>query len=150
MRGKRATVPGEVFTRRPSALDKLTGAAPDDGITVSPSHSDTVTRSSSATPELSRGVTVEPSNRGTASPPYSETAAPSRGSAEETPREAGGGSLRKTSFYLRADQLDKLDDLAFAYKKRTGRRIDRQDIVRLLIDRCDLETLIADQGQHSV
>ncbi len=135
MRGKRAAVPGEVFTRRPSALDKLTGAAPDDRTAVEPSHGDTV--------EPPHGVTVEPSDRGTVPLSYSETAAPPRGSAEETPREAGGRSLKKTSFYLRADQLDKLDELAYAYKRRTGRRIDRQDIVRLLIDRCNLDSLIA-------
>ncbi len=134
MPGKRAAVPGEVFTRRPSALDKLTGAATDDGTTVEPYHSDTVTSPDGATPERSHGITVRPSDRGTVPLSHSETAAPP----------AGGGSLKKTSFYLRADQLDKLDDLAFAYKKRTGRRIDRQDIVRLLIDRCTLGDLLAE------
>ncbi len=143
MPGKRATVPGEVFTRRPSALDKLTGAATDGGTTVEPYHGDTVTPPDSATSELSHGITVKPSDHGTVPPSYSETAAPLRGSAEEAPREGGGGSLKKTSFYLRADQLDKLDELAYAYKRRTGRRIDRQDIVRLLIDRCDLDSLTA-------
>ena len=142
MRGKRAAVPGEVFGRRPSALDKLTGVAPDNGSAVAPSYGDTASPSSGATPGLSDGGTVEPSDRATVPPPHRETGLPPGGSREETPREAGGEGLKKTSFYLRADQLDKLDELAYAYKRRTGRRIDRQDIVRALIDRCTLDDLL--------
>ena len=52
----------------------------------------------------------------------------------------------KTSFYPRLDQLEKLDDLATEYNKRYRRlrkRIDRQDIMRFLIDQCTLDSLEA-------
>ena len=51
-------------------------------------------------------------------------------------------SGEKTSFYLRSEQLDKLDELTIAYKKRTGKRINRNDIIRTLVDDCSLETLL--------
>ncbi len=35
----------------------------------------------------------------------------------------------KTIFSLRPDQLDQRDELALAYERHTGRRIDRQDMV---------------------
>lgn len=50
----------------------------------------------------------------------------------------------KTSFYPTQGQLDKLDDLAGEYNKRYRRqrkKIDRQDIIRFLIERCDLNAL---------
>ncbi len=144
MRGRRATVPGEVFTRRPSALDKLTGTAPDDGSTVEPSDGGTVPQPNSTTSELSHGVTVELSDRATVPPPHRETAPPPRGGTGEALRETGRKGLKKTSFYLRTDQLDKLDELAYAFKRRTGRRIDRQDILRALIDRYTLDDLLAE------
>ncbi|MDP9371787.1 MAG: hypothetical protein M3Q65_04910 [Chloroflexota bacterium] len=128
MSGRRAAVPGGVFGKRPTALEKLTGGADQDGGTVPPSHSETVT----------------PSNRETATPRNGETVEPLHGAAASAARDEGAaGGLRKTSFYLRTDQLDKLDELAYAYKRRTGRRIDRQDIVRQLVDRCALDDLLS-------
>ena len=50
----------------------------------------------------------------------------------------------KTSFYPRLDQLDKLDDLAAEYNRlyrRKRPRINRNDIIRFLIDLCDLDML---------
>jgi hypothetical protein len=49
--------------------------------------------------------------------------------------------LQKTTFYLTYGQLEKLDDLRLAHRKRTGRRINRNDIVRYLIDQCTDEDL---------
>ncbi len=52
--------------------------------------------------------------------------------------------LIKTTFYPRQDQLDKLDDFAGEYNKkyrRQRKKIDRQDIVRFLLDKCQLEDL---------
>lgn len=54
------------------------------------------------------------------------------------------GNVIKTSFYLTQDQLDKLDDLVTEYNRRYRRqrkRIDRQDIIRFLIDQCTLESI---------
>jgi hypothetical protein len=47
----------------------------------------------------------------------------------------------KISFYLTPEQGDKLDDLAHDFKKQHKKRINRNDIVRFLIDACTLETL---------
>jgi len=126
MSGKRAVVPAQSFTKRPTALDKLTGAAPDHDADA-PQDSDT------ATPP--NRDTVTPSYGETSSPPHSETAQPAA---------RGASGLEKTSFYLRPDQLDKLDELALAYRRRTGQRVGRNDLVRRLIDRCDLDSLIGE------
>lgn len=47
----------------------------------------------------------------------------------------------KISFYLTHEQAGKLDDLAYEYKKRTGKRVNRNDIVRYLIDGCSIDSL---------
>lgn len=47
----------------------------------------------------------------------------------------------KVSFYLTPEQEQKLDDLAYEHKKHTGKRINRNDIVRHLIDSCSIESL---------
>lgn len=131
---KRAAVPHEVFSKRPSALDKLTGAATDSD-TILPQHGDTVEPSDGDTAEKLHRSTVSLHEGNTVKPPDEITVGASR-------RKRGEVGSEKTTFYLRPDQLDKLDELALAYKKQTGQRIDRQDIVRRLIDRCDLQTLV--------
>jgi len=47
-------------------------------------------------------------------------------------------SVKPTSFYLTPIQLRKLDDLAYTYNGRTGKRINRNDIIRRLVDTCDI------------
>ncbi|SRR5579884_190426 len=49
--------------------------------------------------------------------------------------------LKQTSFYLSPDQLLKLDSLAHTHYVQTGTRINRNDIVRHLVDRCKLGDL---------
>jgi hypothetical protein len=117
MTTKRAQVPGEVFTKRPSALDKLTGAAPEADTT--PQDSNTVMRHNSDT-----------------AMPRATGAGPGPGT--------GKGAGEKTTFYLRPDQIDKLDELVTSYKRHTGQRkgVNRNDIVRRLIDRADLSMLV--------
>lgn len=44
--------------------------------------------------------------------------------------------LKQTSFYLSPEQLVKLDSLAHTHYLQTGSRINRNDIVRFLVDRC--------------
>src|SRR5713226_1211682 len=55
---------------------------------------------------------------------------------------------KQTSIYFSPEQLVKLDDLAYAHFKRTGERINRNDIVRHLVDRCQLND-IADLVQQA-
>ncbi|HYT42950.1 MAG TPA: hypothetical protein VEP90_11440 [Methylomirabilota bacterium] len=47
----------------------------------------------------------------------------------------------KITFYLTTEQVYKLDDLTHEYRKIRGRRINRNDIIRHLIDRCTIELL---------
>ncbi len=48
-------------------------------------------------------------------------------------------TLERTTLYLHPSQSDKLDSIALAYKKRTGKRINRSDIIRRLIDKYSLD-----------
>jgi hypothetical protein len=62
-------------------------------------------------------------------------------SLAETPQQATKAQARNvkpTSFYLTLAQLRKLDDLAYTYNGRTGKRINRNDIIRHLVDTCDI------------
>lgn len=49
--------------------------------------------------------------------------------------------IKPTSFYLPPDQLKKLDDLAYTYNGRTGKRINRNDVVRHLVKTADMGSL---------
>lgn len=147
-------------TKRTSAFSRALQEAqsstvpPQDGPTASPPHSDTATPLDSATVPPSHSKTgetvaqqdsntaaryeaVQTSDPETATPPHRLTVQQSHSEAEEE-------RVIKTSFYPTQDQLDKLDDLASAYNKRYRRqrpRINRNDIVRYLIDQCEIDNL---------
>jgi hypothetical protein len=118
-------------------------------------HSDTVPPQSSDTVTTLNGETVKPLERVTAIQKESDTVVPSHGSTvQEEQRtefspfhgETVGLSKdqfsRKVSFYLTPGQEKKLDDLADDYRRQhDGKRINRNDIVRHLINQCTLETL---------
>ena len=123
MASKRANVPGSAFGKAPGALEKLTGRAPVEEPT-SPQDSET------ATPES--GNTGSPENSDTVLRQNSE---PMRSNTE------------KFTIYVSPEQLDKLDELALAYRKRTGKRINRNVIMRKLIDVCDLELLLGSNAE---
>jgi len=112
--------------KRQSAFNKALREAQQDNIGEQ-KNCETVKPSNGYAVEQSSSETVIPQDSKTVKPLSSETV--KRG-------------LTKTSFYLRPDQIEKLDDLAHECKKRTGRRIDRQDIIRALIDNTDLENIL--------
>jgi len=115
---KRASVPQDTFAKPASALDKLTGrarTAPEEEPQPSPA-----------------GI---PSSGTTVFPQTSSPGIPQHQSAEPEVRE-------KVTFYLRPDQLDKLDELVLAYRRRTGKRINRNALLRQLIDQVDLSLLL--------
>jgi len=63
----------------------------------------------------------------------------------ETVKQQSGtdeSAREKITFYLRPDQIDKLDELVLAYRRQTGNRINRNELVRRLIDLCDLDMLL--------
>jgi hypothetical protein len=112
--------------KRQSAFNKALREA-QQGSTGEQENRETVKPLNSSTVEQSNGETLIPQNSKTVKPLNGETV--KRG-------------LTKTSFYLRPDQIEKLDDLGHECKKRTGRRIDRQNIIRALIDSADLESVL--------
>lgn len=65
------------------------------------------------------------------------------GEAEPKVKAPTTRNYKPTSFYLDETQLDKLDELVHEYKKRTGKRINRNDVVRSSIDKVGLTSLIA-------
>ncbi len=51
-------------------------------------------------------------------------------------------AIIELSLYLRTSQDDKLEDLRRAYKRRTGKKISANEVIRRLIEKATLETLI--------
>ncbi len=45
------------------------------------------------------------------------------------------------TFYLTKEQEDKLTGLEYEYFRLTGKRINRNDIVRYLVDQCTIATI---------
>ena len=52
------------------------------------------------------------------------------------------GRYNKVTFYITNRQKEKLDDLAYECRKQTGKSVKQSDIVRYLIDRCNIEDLV--------
>ncbi len=50
----------------------------------------------------------------------------------------------EVSLYLRPSQDDKLEDLRRAYKKRKGKKISSNQVMRRLIDKATLEMILAE------
>jgi hypothetical protein len=113
--------------KRQSAFNKALREAQKEN-TVKQENRETVKQLDSDTVEQSSGETVIPQE---------DANTVKRLNSDTVKRE-----LTKTSFYLRPHQLEKLDDLAHDCKKATGTRIDRQDIIRVLIDSVDLESIL--------
>lgn len=111
--------------QKPAEAPKSNNDASSSSENVEQLQSDTVTPSNLKTVELSNGETVKHLNSGTAQQRSSTTVKKDE----------------KVSFYLTAVQANKLEDLAYEHRKRTGRRINRNDIVRHLIDLCDSTSL---------
>lgn len=119
---KRAVIPDDSFGSRRSALDKLTSGDPPAQDTPAP----------------------EP-------PPAPVSAARGAASLLQRAEVAAPDSAvrRGVSFYLGADHEDKLEDLARAYRRHTGKRINQQEVIRLLIEGATLDTLLAAKSDVS-
>lgn len=57
-------------------------------------------------------------------------------------------NLKPTSIYLTPEQIRKLDTLTYQLNETSDQRIDRQDIIRRLVDRCSLADLAELRGQE--
>lgn len=139
MPSKRAAVPTNTFGGA-KALDKLTGRAP----TPEPETTEVPPAPPAPSPAPERKTrqsreTVVPQNGKAASRQSSASA-----SAQESADGEGGddsSTREKVTFYLRPDQVEKLDELVITYKRRTGRRTNRNALMRLLLDRVDIDLL---------
>lgn len=93
--------------------------------------------------EQTTSATVSQSNGKDVLPPNSETEKQENHQTVPPP-EISDNQVVKTSFYPTQAQLEKLDDLAAEYNRRyrrQRRKIDRQDIIRFLIEQCSMNTL---------
>jgi hypothetical protein len=71
-----------------------------------------------------------------------------RATADEAADGEGGddsSTREKVTFYLRPDQVEKLDEMVIAYKRRTGRRTNRNALMRLLLDRVEIDQLVQER-----
>jgi hypothetical protein len=99
---------------------------------------DTFTKPPSALDKLTGRTRTEE----TVEPQYSDTVVPQNSNTVKQHIDGEDVAREKITFYLRPDQTDKLDDLVRAYKRQTGKRINRNEVVRRLIDFCDLDVLL--------
>ena len=61
---------------------------------------------------------------------------------ETEPQDDDGKKREKVTIYLSSDHIRKLDSLVYEYNCKTrGKRVNRNDIVRYLIDHCTIESL---------
>jgi hypothetical protein len=151
---KRATIPGSTFDSKSSRvigkMTEITPNATDLGeeevaaelgapeaensaatTTNSQPEADTVTTTTATPKSAPEGkVATNTSNKKTVIKSNSNTVLAQNGKADI-----------KVTFYLTEAQVDKLDEMVFAYKKRRGKRINRNDIVRYLIDSLTSETV---------
>jgi hypothetical protein len=133
---KRAAVPTNTFGAGSKALDKLTGrvAPPEpDGAEPGrqeedPAHAVVLQDRTPALPQDRNTVKRQNANA-------SGVRSDGEGTDDSSTRE-------KVTFYLRPDQVEKLDELVLTYKRRTGRRTNRNALMRLMLDRVDLDFLL--------
>ena len=87
---------------------------------------------------------VEQEQQPTAPPENSITAKPQNSKVEpvQQTKQDEEKATEKLTLYLFPRQSDKLDELLMQYKKRTGKRIQRNKVMRKLINQATLETLL--------
>ena len=110
--------------------------------------SETVSQQSSETVPPSNRETVEQQSGETVPLQYSETPERLYSNTVTQSHSKTVKKERKISFYLTPEQERKLDDLAYDFLQRTGKRINRNDIVRFLVDQADADLLIERLDLH--
>jgi len=117
-----------------------------NGETVRQISSDTVSPLNASRIFLEKSEEVKEQDSNTLLPLNSATATRSSDKTEgmgkrHTGKQFSSETVKKSekiSFYLTAEQTEKLDDLTHAYRKKWGKRINRNDLIRHLVDRCNL------------
>jgi hypothetical protein len=75
-------------------------------------------------------------NGNTAEPQNSNTVTPQSGNT------AKNRNTVKVTFYPSQEQMEKLYEFMEAYRKRTGMKINQQDLLRRIIDVADINTVL--------
>jgi hypothetical protein len=129
---KRVSIPTNMSGASPGALDDLIGRADPAAPEASPV---------SLAPVRAREAVSSQERETFVAQQDGKAVAALDGLIDES---ADDSSTReKITFYLRPDQVEKLDDLVTAYKRRTGQRTNRNALMRLLIDRVDIELILS-------
>ena len=153
---KRASVPTNAFGSGARALDKLTGRSGDEHSEPQEQSAPPTRESNAATRDNSKAAKQQNSN--TLKRENGKTVKQKDGNAVKMSRELNAQAMalgsseqvddsstrEKVTFYLRPDQIEKLDDLVIAYKRQTGRRANRNALMRLLLDRVDIDLLVGE------
>lgn len=130
-----------VEQQQSSTVEQLEGEA------VKLLHSETVTQSSGEASTQQGREAVELHYRETDKRLYSNTVIQQDSSIVTPSHRLTVKKEAKISFYFTAEQEKKLDTLELEYRIRTGRRINRNDIMRYLLDHCNIEDLIVGMGE---
>lgn len=95
-----------------------------------------------ATQEAQTGTaTPTTTDTSTVTPLQGDTVIPSNGEKATTREVSVPKKDKKVTFYLTQEQEDKLDALEIEFRQRHKRKVNRNEIVRLLIDQCDIDSL---------
>lgn len=132
--------PSQSQSDKPLPSSSMT-VTPLDSETVEQFRPNTVSQQQSETVEQFKFNTVIQSNSETVEQFRSNTASQQQSETVKRSSHTTMKKQEKISFYLTTEQAEKLDDLAYEHKKRTGRRTNRNEIVRYLIDACSIEHL---------
>lgn len=157
---------GEQITTEKEEKDGNTTLSQNDNTSI-PQSSKTVLERNTNTSLLQSANTSTPQNANTSQPekhiPASKTESDntvkpqedkaSKSQSINTPIPQNGNTLLslnermtnkrdRVTFYLDPGQLEKLEELKIEYRKKTGTRINEQEIVRRVIDRLTLDFLL--------
>jgi hypothetical protein len=127
--------------KRKSAYSAVLREAQQSSETVAPSNREMVEQQDSETVAPSNREMVEQQDSATPERLYSNTVTQSHSKTVK--------KERKISFYLTPEQERKLDDMAYDFLQRTGKRINRNDIVRFLVNQANVDLLIDRLDLHT-
>jgi len=95
--------------------------------------------------EQEEATSTESTNSQNTTTPLSSIV-PQNSTTPQNGEEPHDEALEKVSFYITTSQLNRLYDLVNEYRKRTGiRKVNRNDIIRLILDQTNLDHILPQQ-----
>lgn len=94
-----------------------------------------------ATQEAQEHAALTPTEPPLPQTSHTNTVSPSHSETVTKPGSSTTEKKSKVSFYLSPEQEEKLNDLEVAFWQQHKKRINRNDIVRYLIDHCSIHSL---------